>query len=91
MSHRRRGLALIFNHYVFDTVTSREGTEKDCADITEVLRDLRFDVKIYNDLKYGKLYEVLSESKYLILVVLFKKVFINIKFVCSFNVGPFGC
>lgn len=62
MSHYKRGIALIFNHYEFDTLGARDGTEKDASDIEDVLKSLKFDVEVYNDFKYGQIYEVLNEG-----------------------------
>lgn len=62
MNHEKRGHAFIFNHYEFDTMNKRDGTEKDCADLEEVFKILHFDVEVYNDLKYNQLVDVLMEG-----------------------------
>lgn len=61
MNNPRRGNAIIFSHVVFDgNLLKREGATKDEKDLGEVLKALKFDVKIYNDLKYGAIYDVIS-------------------------------
>ncbi|KAK5640432.1 hypothetical protein RI129_011243 [Pyrocoelia pectoralis] len=65
MNHPRRGIAIIFSHVVFDgDLLKREGATKDEKDLGEVLKALKFDVKIYNDLKYGAIYDVISTCKW---------------------------
>lgn len=59
-------MALIFNHYEFDTLGNRDGTEKDAENIEDVLKTLKFDVEVYNDFNYGQIYDVLNEGAYLI-------------------------
>ena len=49
MNHKRRGVALIFNHVYFKKMTARTGSIKDCCDLQNVLRNLDFDVKVYTD------------------------------------------
>ncbi|XP_076235785.1 caspase-1-like [Calliopsis andreniformis] len=49
MNHRRRGVALIFNHIEFKSMTKRNGSKKDCEDISEALGKLDFDVRVYTD------------------------------------------
>lgn len=63
-SHKHRGVALIFNHEYFDdkTYKPREGTQKDEAYLQYVLNELEFDVRIYRDLKYGEIFDVLRKG-----------------------------
>lgn len=65
MGHYRRGTAIIFNHYIFDdySLNRRDGTLKDSKDLESVLNNLKFDVKVYQDLKYGAIHDVLSDCK----------------------------
>ncbi|XP_067010536.2 caspase-1 [Anabrus simplex] len=65
MTHDRRGLALIFNHYRFQDIRLQErtGTQKDCDDLSEVLRNLGFDVEIYHDLTYRDIRNKLEEVR----------------------------
>lgn len=62
--HSKRGVALIFNHKVYDEkqMKPRDGTEKDARTLESVLKSLGFDVKVFNDLGYGELYDVLQEG-----------------------------
>lgn len=41
----------------------RQGTEKDVKNLKKTFGELGFDVQVYNDLKYGDLYEVLQTGK----------------------------
>ncbi|KAK4872537.1 hypothetical protein RN001_014566 [Aquatica leii] len=60
MNHFRRGTAIIFNHYKFDEgLIERKGTMKDARDLKSVLKDIKFDVTIYHDLKFGAIYDVI--------------------------------
>ncbi|KAF2880709.1 hypothetical protein ILUMI_25469 [Ignelater luminosus] len=63
MGHYKRGTAIIFNHYKFDdySLNKRDGTMKDGSDLESVLKNLKFDVTVYQDLKYGAIHDVLSE------------------------------
>ncbi|XP_049337619.1 caspase-6-like isoform X2 [Astyanax mexicanus] len=55
MDHKRRGLALIFNQQDFSrelkNMGTRFGTAADKANLTERFKELRFEVKGYDDLK----------------------------------------
>uniref|UniRef100_A0A1Y1M8U1 Caspase family p20 domain-containing protein n=2 Tax=Photinus pyralis TaxID=7054 RepID=A0A1Y1M8U1_PHOPY len=65
MNHYRRGHAIIFSHIQFDgDLAKREGASKDAKDLEEVLAALKFNVKVYTDLKYGAIYEVITTCKY---------------------------
>ncbi|CAG9856043.1 unnamed protein product [Phyllotreta striolata] len=52
MNHRKRGLAIIFNHENFEcgNLKSRAGTEADCKQLKGCLSNLHFDVHVYKDL-----------------------------------------
>ncbi|KAJ8972474.1 hypothetical protein NQ314_000167 [Rhamnusium bicolor] len=54
MDHRKRGLAFIFNHEVFECggLKSRSGTNEDCKNLKECLMGLGFDVQVFKDLNY---------------------------------------
>ncbi|KAJ8945946.1 hypothetical protein NQ318_016774 [Aromia moschata] len=60
--HERRGIAIIFNQEKFYSpgCSTRLGTNKDRDDLEEVLNRLKFDVKVYNDLIYEEIIEVLE-------------------------------
>ncbi|XP_055627014.1 caspase-like isoform X2 [Toxorhynchites rutilus septentrionalis] len=60
-TYDRRGIALIFSHLNFSTMPSRNGTDKDRDDISSVLYDLDFDVRVFNDLSRKELLETLRE------------------------------
>ncbi|GAB6022850.1 Caspase-3 [Chamberlinius hualienensis] len=51
---KRPGKYLIFNHFTFDdkTLPDRQGTDRDVARIKETFDKLRFEGKVFNDLKY---------------------------------------
>ncbi|XP_055972833.1 caspase-6-like [Sorex fumeus] len=54
MNHKRRGLALIFNHETFCPLlhlSKREGTRKDWENLCRRLLELGFEVKCYNNLR----------------------------------------
>uniref|UniRef100_A0A182N1J2 Caspase n=1 Tax=Anopheles dirus TaxID=7168 RepID=A0A182N1J2_9DIPT len=57
MNHKRRGLALIFNHENFDVLQlkARAGTNVDCENLTTALKDLDFEVRVHKDLKLREL------------------------------------
>ncbi|XP_041641545.1 caspase-6-like [Cheilinus undulatus] len=64
MDHKRRGLALIFNQEHFDSVTlkSRAGTQADGRNLEKSLRDLNFDVEIYDDCTKSDVEEKIREA-----------------------------
>lgn len=58
MNHKRRGLALIFNHKNFETrlgLGTRNGTDVDRDNLKRVLTNLDFDVRVYEDLPFREL------------------------------------
>ncbi|KAJ8928117.1 hypothetical protein NQ314_019343 [Rhamnusium bicolor] len=59
--HEKRGIAIIFNQKTFSIreCSTRLGTDKDRDDLEDVLNHLKFDVKVYNDLTYDEIVEVL--------------------------------
>jgi len=84
MSHKRRGIALIFNHKNFDPrlgLKIRNGTDADRDNLRMTLRQLDFDVKVFDDLPLREIvsqihYEHFS-LKFIMLFFLFGKAFIN--------------
>ncbi|XP_060520226.1 caspase-1-like [Cylas formicarius] len=54
MDHPKRGLALIFNHEIFECggLKARSGTNEDCANLKTCLSVLGFDVQVFKDLNY---------------------------------------
>ncbi|XP_066254302.1 caspase-1-like [Euwallacea similis] len=57
MNHKKRGIALIFNHEVFECggLKSRAGTNEDSKNFKECLEWLGFDVHVFKDLNYVEL------------------------------------
>lgn len=53
MKHKNRGMAIIFNHELFDihSLKPRTGTHVDCNNLAKVLKSLGFSVTILHDLK----------------------------------------
>lgn len=41
---------------------AREGTARDCDRLNRILTKLQFEVRIYNDLKFGEIYDVLKKG-----------------------------
>lgn len=65
MNHRKRGLALVFNHEYFDIpqLKARTGTNVDCENLASTLKYLDFDVKVYKDLKLGDLQKEVGKGR----------------------------
>ncbi|XP_050075216.1 caspase-1-like [Anopheles maculipalpis] len=61
MRHEQRGVAVIFNHKHFFHLNKRHGTETDCSNIRQVLSDLQFEVRVYDDLMRNELIQVLDD------------------------------
>lgn len=61
---KKKGSAIIFNHKSFsiDNCSTRQGTEKDRDDLARTLKDLRFDVEIYNDLTFREIIIILDKG-----------------------------
>lgn len=58
MGHAKRGKAYIFNHEYFNAnleLNPRPGTNKDRDDLRKILRELDFDVTLFNDLTFNEL------------------------------------
>lgn len=57
MRHKRRGLALIFNHENFEvpSLKARAGTNVDCDNLTRCLKQLDFEVTVYKDCRLKEL------------------------------------
>jgi len=65
MNHRRRGKAFIFNHMNFDTrlnLKTRNGTNNDRDNLRVTLRQLDFDVEVYNDLPFKEMDRILENA-----------------------------
>lgn len=57
MHHKNRGIAIIFNHQVFEVggLRPRHGTNLDAECLEKRLTKLGFDVTVHQDLEYEKL------------------------------------
>lgn len=53
MNHKKRGLAVIFNHHSFDVskLNPRSGTEVDAENLKNTLTKLGFEVIVHKDLR----------------------------------------
>lgn len=63
MNHARTGVALIFNHVHFRKMNERMGSEKDKVNISNILKQLQFDVRCYDDLSSEDVLYVLKQGK----------------------------
>lgn len=62
-SNSRSGNAVIFNQTVFKSELMRIGSEKDAKDLSEVLSNIGFDVKICNNFLVNEIKKELYERK----------------------------
>jgi len=65
MNHRRRGKAIVFNHMNFESklgLRPRNGTHNDRDNLRVVLRQLDFEVEVYNDLPYKEIERILESA-----------------------------
>ncbi|KAL7740775.1 hypothetical protein ACLKA6_012389 [Drosophila palustris] len=62
MSHKSRGLALIFSHENFDKLERRPESDVDHKHLTEVLHQLGFSVKSYKDLRHEELKKEIANA-----------------------------
>ena len=62
MTQKKRGKCVIFNHEKFENnrESQRNGTNYDEKAINETFSTLGFEVKIYKDLKFNKIIEVIT-------------------------------
>lgn len=63
MDHKKRGMALVFNHEIFDCNSARRGTNIDRNRLSQTLESLDFDVKIFENETITEIKGVLEESK----------------------------
>lgn len=75
MDHKKRGLALVFNHGKFDANTPRKGTEIDRDRLEKTLQILDFDVQIHDDKTISEIRSILEDGKWTNQVVLFNTTF----------------
>lgn len=65
MDCKKRGLAYIFNHEIFDdALEPRLGTRTDCENLEQTLKHLSFDVVVCNDLSYDEIQEKVEKCEY---------------------------
>ncbi|XP_053666892.1 caspase-like [Anopheles marshallii] len=60
-SNPRRGIAIILHHEQFELMDRREGSRRDRDTAITVLTNMQFDVRVYDDLRYGELHRVLEQ------------------------------
>jgi caspase-like apoptosis-related cysteine protease len=65
MNHKRRGLAIIFNHKTFisRSLDTRFGTDVDRDNLKRTMSGLGFTVRVYNDKKYTDIKKIVDEGK----------------------------
>lgn len=63
MNHKRRGLALIFNHEIFECHNDRLGTSTDRKRLEKTLEALDFDVRIFEDETVSEIKGVLQDCE----------------------------
>lgn len=64
MNHKRRGVAIIFNHIHFRKMAVRNGGEYDSKNLAETLLEIGFDVRVYIDPSLAEIFTALNTSKY---------------------------
>jgi caspase-like apoptosis-related cysteine protease len=64
MNHKRRGVAIIFNHEHFDihSLKPRNGTNVDRDNLKHTMKDLGFEVSVYDNLKTKDIMKILDEG-----------------------------
>ena len=63
MNHSKRGIAVIFNYEKFDKhlgLSARNGTDVDQDNLLMTLQQLDFEVKVYKDLPYKEIENILE-------------------------------
>uniref|UniRef100_A0A182YKQ1 Caspase n=1 Tax=Anopheles stephensi TaxID=30069 RepID=A0A182YKQ1_ANOST len=60
-SNPRRGMAIILHHENFKLMSKRTGSSRDCSAAVTVLTNMQFDVRVYEDLPFAQLCDVLSD------------------------------
>lgn len=64
MTHKNRGIALIFNHEHFDSYSlkSRAGTNVDAENLFQTLVGLNFEVRIRKDFRLTEIQDEIREG-----------------------------
>ena len=67
VNHRRRGKAIIFNHFAFkdEKAEERHGSQQDVISLYKELSVLGFEVDLQYDRKYEEIQKKLKQSKYI--------------------------
>lgn len=83
MNHKKRGLALIFNHEFFDipSLENRKGTNVDCEKLKKTFKSLDFEVSTYKDCKLREFLDHIDKGKR---ITCYKKCpyFVYISLIC---------
>lgn len=80
MCHKKRGLALIFNHEHFNRQRRRRGTHIDRDRLRDTFKSLDFKVKIYEDKTKAEILTILQKGVqdwWLVLLWFFQSDFVN--------------
>jgi len=64
MSHKRRGMAIIFNHESFDiqSLKCRNGTNVDRDNLKLAMKDLGFEVAVHDNLTSRDIMKILDQG-----------------------------
>ena len=64
MNHKMRGMAIIFNHEYFDirSLKRRNGTNVDCNNLEHTLKNLGFQVDVYDNLKSKDITKIVNQG-----------------------------
>jgi caspase-like apoptosis-related cysteine protease len=62
MNHKRRGIAIIFNHEEFDNHPRGNGTNVDLDSLENTLIGLGFEAKVYHDLDFENIMKIVDEG-----------------------------
>lgn len=64
MSHKRRGMAIVFNHEYFDiqSLKRRNGTNVDRDNLKRTMKDLGFEVEVHDNLKSKDITKILDQA-----------------------------
>lgn len=64
MNHKKRGIAIIFNHEHFDlySLKTRAGTNVDAENLFQTLIGLNFEVRIKKDFRFTEIHDEIREG-----------------------------
>ena len=62
MSTSPRGIAVIINNKKFEGMSERKGTNIDRDDLNKLFRNLKFDVKVYDDQTKDQIFEIVRRK-----------------------------